>query len=334
MSVDPEAASSAAHVTSRDALRELKELRQYRGITMLRVRERAPLIQKLAITLDEAARRQLAAEDSHVSAYYAIQCTVQHSIRRPDLAHILRQTLNFHEEGNFLDDRRASLIAEFDSRPKLYARLEDEAYTQLAGVMVAADRSPCRDGGKPPDSLSIDLKLTLERESDLKWLLTILTVDKRRSVQEAVANAVLGHLPDVQAQIFTLPERYRPLDDVEAMRLLLALALLHLRDSGQLGGKVLSFSAACDVLLSKLIDTYWTARLAARSEEARRGAHETPSHLIERNAVGDDWPGAEFHRLKARMTSMLVRSLVEREQSGRWDELLVLVDEARIILGA
>ena len=326
MGADSESAGLATtSITSDVVLRELKELRQYRGITMFRVRERAPQVQRLAATRDEAGRRQLAPEDHYIAGYYAIRCAVEHAIRRPDMAHILRRTMNFAEEGNFLDDRRASLIAEFDSRAKLYVRLETEAYVQLAGVLVAAERSPCRDEGKMPDSLSLDIKLTLERQDDVRWLLTLLTVDKRHAVQDAISSLILDRLPRGRLAVYGLPQEQRPLDDFEAGRYLIGLALLRLRDRGALDETTLSFSATSNLLLSKLLDVSWTATLAAR-QEGQPGLV-----FVNGDSRGGLWPNVDFYVRKAQVLGVVADYMLRAEISNDWDLELSRADTSMLV---
>jgi uncharacterized protein YbaP (TraB family) len=70
-------------ITSDSVLKELKKLRQHKGVTMYKVQQRAPWMQRLLATLDEAERRKLASEDRHIAAYYTVQCAVDYAIGRP-----------------------------------------------------------------------------------------------------------------------------------------------------------------------------------------------------------------------------------------------------------
>jgi hypothetical protein len=300
-------------ITSDSVLKELKELRQHKGMTIYKVQQRAPCMQRLVATLDEADRRKLAPEDHHVAAYYTIQCAVDHAIGRPDLAHILRRTLNFAQEDNFLDKRRSSLMAEFFIQPKSYSRLEVEAYVQLAGVLIAADRSPCRDADAWPDSVNLEIKLVLDRQDDIRWLLTLLTLDKRPHAQEKISRQLINRLPNGQSavresRLFLLRQRLRQGNAVTIARYLIALTLLRLQDDGVLDTTTLGFSALYTLLLLRPIDASEAAILAFR--------RELEYGLMSKH--GGFLPNMEFYQRKGRTLRVVADRMALTESTEGW----------------
>jgi hypothetical protein len=222
-----------------------------------------------------------------------IKCGVERLIMRPDMAHVLRQTLNFNEQDGFLDDRRASLIAEFDSRPKLYSRLEAEAYTQLAGMLVAAEQSPCRNPSTPVLPRKIELHLTLERQEDLQWLLTVLSVDKRAFVKDAVSESLLQMLPRAQDALQALPVDQRPIDPTEAVALLIAIGLLSIsKSTDEVADSALPWEGLTTILMSRNLDVGWTTRLVAESAGL--------AVLSKPDSSGGGWPKQQFYEAKRR----------------------------------
>ncbi|MYW94944.1 hypothetical protein G3I59_31185 [Amycolatopsis rubida] len=176
-------------------LGELTKLKSRKGISMLRIQESAKDLQRLRVTLDEAAHRNLSAEDHHVAAFFALQCTVERAIGRPDWAYILRHTLNFKGEANNLEDRRITLRSELASFGNSYDKLEGEAYAELAGVLIASSRSWCRDEETLANHpVSIDVQLTLQA-ADLRLLLTFLSVDSRENILSDIREEIARRLP-------------------------------------------------------------------------------------------------------------------------------------------
>ncbi|MGY1651771.1 hypothetical protein [Geodermatophilus sp. SYSU D01119] len=129
---------------SKDVLAELQLLRQREGISMRKIEDGCPHLRRLRATTHELTLRRLAQGDRHVAAYNVIRCAVDKLVMRTRLNIILTRTLNLHgPDDSDLDFRRRALQKEMQRSERAYRRLEDEAYTHLAGALVSSEQSPC-----------------------------------------------------------------------------------------------------------------------------------------------------------------------------------------------
>lgn len=163
--------------STRELRAELIELRASTGISALRVREYAPKIMALPATTFELGRRGLHQSDRHVAAQLVIECAV-FAMRRSDWSAIATRTLNIQgKHGNSLTERRRHLRIEMCLSEKQYARLEEETYIELAGLVAACKPSPCLDTEtRPPLTTGQLLELIGQSELVVTRLDAMLTV--------------------------------------------------------------------------------------------------------------------------------------------------------------
>jgi hypothetical protein len=188
-------------------------------------------------------------------------------------------------------------MAELYILPKSYNRLEVEAYVQLAGVLIAAERSPCRDADALPSSVNLDIKLVLEQEDDIRWLLTLLTLDKRPRAQRAISRQLINRLPIGQGVV--REQVSRRLHAVAIARYLIAVTLLRLRDDGGLDTTTLGFSALSALLLLRQLDANQAATLAAmRGVPVRASKFYSAQDMLNYYEVMQSLPNMDFYRQK------------------------------------
>ncbi len=179
---------------------ELEQLRRYSGISIARVRERAPMICGLPCTADELRRRRLDPSDSHLAADAVIRCGASRLVRRSDLARILADTLNFDGYAHYLEGRRTTLRSLLGLSEYQFDRVEREAYTELAGHLVAATRSPCDDKSSTSDGTEESLfRSDLDGVERLARLLLHLVAETRANRREGVVDAIGELLPAQKA---------------------------------------------------------------------------------------------------------------------------------------
>ena len=197
---------------------ELTGLRQREGITLRKLRDSCPGLQGLPATTDQLLRSQLADADRHVAAFEVVKCAITRGINRTDFAHILGGTLALpasdgrHRHGRYvpqdLTGRRRELAIELHVTEKALRRLEEDAYVELAGQLVAAEQSPCRADpeidGRIATASSDTLVISLEIGGDAELLLRLLSelsVERRKLSREALAHAVFNHVPRAAAYV-------------------------------------------------------------------------------------------------------------------------------------
>lgn len=180
---------------SSSVLRDLIHLRSRYGITMRKVKEHCPHLRQLAVVRLELARRRLDAGDLHVAAYETVRCAVRQIVPRTDHRRVLWHTLNIDGDlADSLDARRRRVSEELYLSDKAYLRLEEEAYLELAGALVAAVRSPCEDDATP---VTVDIQLTLSPER-LAYFLNLLSYEPRVDVRDSLGIALLQVLPNAR----------------------------------------------------------------------------------------------------------------------------------------
>jgi hypothetical protein len=244
-------------VTSETVLDELIKLRQRDGISFARVKQLAPNIQKLTVTKDEARRRKLSIADAHIAAYHAIECTVERALPKPDWVHITRRTLNFAREENDLTKRQAGVRNERKLGDNKFAKLQTEAYIELAALLVSAEQSYCRtDTPLPPTKIEVGLNLSLDVEV-IRDVLMLLSVDKRQAVRDALHRSLLEQLPNAQAYLRgefreRYPDQLTSDDDATAGELLVKLLLRTMSNKNAFARTRFSYEAVYLLLYSRL----------------------------------------------------------------------------------
>lgn len=175
-------------------LRDLIQLRSRDGITMRKIKDLCPHLQRLTVVRLELVRLQLDAGDLYIAAYETVRCAVRQIVPRTDHRQILAVTLNIDgDRAPDLAARRHRAAAEVNMySEKGYARLEEEAYVQLAGALLAATRSPCEVDGSQV-TLNIQVSLAPER---LAEFLNQLTYEPRAFVRSQLDVALLRALPN------------------------------------------------------------------------------------------------------------------------------------------
>ena len=128
-------------------LKELRKLRQRIGLTKGRVKRLGVVISALPIVDGELSRYPELTRAS--AAYQVIRCSVLYWIANPDFRRILIRTMNIDNNGpGNLTDRQQSIMLEFNiSVFNNFLNLEDDAYEELATVLMTLQKSPC-DGGR------------------------------------------------------------------------------------------------------------------------------------------------------------------------------------------
>lgn len=202
--VDGGSVSSGVVISSEEVRRELIELRSRAGMSMRKIRDISTAIVRLPMVDDELRRRPLAESDRHVAAYEVIRCAVRRLVPRTDLSYILRETLNINgEDSEGLERRRTAVRTALFLQEKPYSRLEEEAYINLAGAMVVAAQSPCREGGGEA-KLQVNFSVEASPEA-VSYLLNLLSIEDRLAVRAELSRAVLDALPN--ARTFLLEAR-------------------------------------------------------------------------------------------------------------------------------
>jgi len=317
----------ATAIASETVLAELIKLRGRRGITFLRVREEAKGIQQLAVTKDEARRRNLAESDLHIAAYYAIQCAVERGLRYSEWVHICRVTLNFSAEDKDLRKREESLWEELVVADKKLKTLRDEAYVELAGLLVSAEQSFCREPQSLPPSVDIGFTVSLDIET-LQRILALLTVDKRKAAQEALHRALLALLPNARRYLYgEFRERHfnfpMPTSEREASRLILTMLLQSMRNMGAInlvyGG--FGFNVIEQLLFSRL-HTVREATIAA-AQQAQFEGFEGLIEIQDPESRYADTITERFFNLKAFTLKRIAEFIESSERGNYWPQYIV-----------
>lgn len=188
-------------------LKELMKIRLSPGLTHMRVRDFAPNIQNLRVVDDELLRRPTGTRS--LAAYSVIKCAVVHEITDYTYRTALVRTLNLDGcGGKRYGSRKADLASLVSvSSTNSLDELCKASYEELASILVAAERSPCRVSGTisaqevrqqvlsklPESSVRIELPAELVRE-----ILTILAGALTPDSEQASATALLGFLPNLR----------------------------------------------------------------------------------------------------------------------------------------
>jgi hypothetical protein len=168
-------------------------------MTMRKIREQCHTLCALRATIDEVRRRQLSDSDRYVAAFEVIKCAVSSLVPRTDYSRVLARTLNVAGEDSSLEQRRDRLQSEFYFTDKIYRRVEDEAFTHLAGALVAASQSPCSGPTVDGDAkIALDFRITLTA-NQLGYVLTLLSLERRSSIREQLSETLLEALPNALA---------------------------------------------------------------------------------------------------------------------------------------
>lgn len=307
---------------SKAILQELVSLRQYSGVSILRILELAPELQRLPATHFELRRRGLQPGDEPVAAYYTLKCAVDFWVPRPDLHRVLIRSLNFSQEESSLTKRREDLQAEFCWSKKAYERLEAEAYLQLAGRLVSAILSPCDDEKVLDEPISFDFRLTVDRADQLQFLLTLLSGERRPSVVDAVSQRVLAMLPRGRsaANYHSAAELNRASAEC---RFLLACVMLDINFGDAARQELthedrLNWQVTTDLLVAGMQwDESIHYSLLAQGVDAQR-----PVDANWPFASAGDWPTTDFYRRVAKSIELIAHQLLLREDGGRWERVI------------
>lgn len=127
---------------------DLTRLRAGAGISTFKVRDQAVTLGQLRATADQLLLANLDPDDWHIAAHAMVRCTIERRIVNTDRHVCLLQTLNYDGDGSeTLSARRADLqVGRFDGMSnKALAKLERDAYQELADCLVEQQNSPCRD---------------------------------------------------------------------------------------------------------------------------------------------------------------------------------------------
>ena len=126
--------------------KELQNLRRRIGLTKGRVKRLGTVISALPIVDRELAKYPELTRAS--AAYQVIRCSVLYWIANPDFRRILIRTMNIDNNGpGDLTHRQQSVMLEFNIKVfNNFRHIEDDAYEELATVLMTLQNSPCDDG--------------------------------------------------------------------------------------------------------------------------------------------------------------------------------------------
>lgn len=183
-------------------LAELVALRKYRGISILKVKNKAPNIQMLQAVDMYLQSKGLDESHRHIATYDVLSCTINQKVLRSDLHRILKVTLNFEGIGrNKLTDRQEDLKIELRTKSsRAYAELESEAFQQLTGQLILLTESPCSEESphQAPRNIRVEMSLILN-EADLLSLLRAFTIEDREAILTHIEARILELLPAGEA---------------------------------------------------------------------------------------------------------------------------------------
>lgn len=334
--------SSDQHVersSAADIERELIHLRQYEGMSILKIREKCPATMALPATTHELERLQMANSDRSVAAHRVINCAIQALIYRTDYAQILSGCLNIRPETSrddagktkavLLDLRRSRLKAQLHVGSKAYRRLEDEAFVELAATLIMCRQSPCgdTDGGLRP-SANAAFNAISAYDPRLDQILNIFGYEQRSPVRAAYAAKFLESVPNgVQAaEEYNSKNRQ---DDWAKFETLIGaiiinewIAFLSLADLNQ----SLFSSESLRILVLGDPTAYaredFDKRVAAREQELTSVPHTDES--------GEPLP--YYYSQKLRSLSELALRATNIEATDRWREVLLGGSDTRRVL--
>lgn len=279
---------------------------------MLRVRELAQALPRLRATDLELERRALSEGDRHVAAYRVVECAVNHQIPRPDLTRILQRTLNLEGSESSLTTRRNDLQEEFYWSKTSYVRLEEEAYSQLAGELAALTSTPCPDltpVGADAEPIVLDIRVSGLRADDVSWLLTQLTFERRLRQRDALARLILDRLPAGRHALesWTLTRLEGPWSELST---LLGAAIREEYPSGYA-------NIAKPILHAEWLDQLLVTGAVGADEVVEGRAFTAFSQEHPRFARM-----AEFYAAKARSVGVLVARILRLEDENLWESIL------------
>jgi hypothetical protein len=188
---------------------ELARLRRAEGISVEKVRELAPVLQRLPAVDDELLRSPRS--DRHSAAYSVVKCGVVVGVANPTLRRILIRTLNLDGLGRrTLAKRSDDLALELHIGGTQYFKARvSEAYAELASYLVATEASPCRESGplgrfdfvqeaiKQAAATSGDITLTIPKQAILEQLFSFFEDAHFGHEGNEIGQAILSELPEV-----------------------------------------------------------------------------------------------------------------------------------------
>jgi hypothetical protein len=349
------AAIAATPISAVDIRAELLTLRKREGINLLKLRDHCPKLQSLPATMDHLEVRQMHPSNRHVAAYEVLECAISARVPSGTLVRILTVTLNIGKEQNepkidmemnnqedsnktkkdetdtYLDARRKKLRAELLVGPKAFRNLEEEAYVQLSGALVAATRSPCSDEPSDPNFYTIIVD-TPDRKFRLLWILIPLAATTDSVVRNKLATEMMALLPRARAALSgqVLGEDEPSFDVFEKMpgqqtspwalaRDLLDAVLMNAwpppEDSTTSALTLLSAGSLAVLLLSDGGDVGVNHAQAAAREQSR---FPDKSFVVEEERRASD----DFLELKGDSLARLAEHIDRIERANIWAEIL------------
>lgn len=183
--------------SSEAVLSELQLLRQRDGASERKLRDLCPTLLSLQVVSSEMTRSRYAESDRHLAAWSVLSCAISFLIHRAQVRQILSDTLNMRElhEGD-LEDRRRLLQKVLFLTPKVYRRLEDDAYVKLASRLVAANTTPCGPDAdtQRQEQIKLDFSITTDLEL-IRDLLEELGQQRFGSVRHVLEARLLQSFP-------------------------------------------------------------------------------------------------------------------------------------------
>lgn len=191
--------------SSAQVLSELESLREGIGLSPERIRTKAPRLQELPIVSDQLDLEGLHPSDSHLAAYSAIGCVVEHSISDYQQQQILILTLRYdstllgirRDAEAWNDVSRAPILSQRDALVQAllfygktaYFEKRKAAYAELANQLSMRRRTPCRAAGAEQVAVET-LRLSLRQ------LLGYFTIEGRAVFREVLAEEALPLVHD------------------------------------------------------------------------------------------------------------------------------------------
>lgn len=198
-----EDASSLVRPSSDEVLRELEVLRHGPGLSPQRIRERGPRIQELIVVHDQLDLEHLHPEDTHLAAYSAIGCVIEHTIRDYQHQQILILTMRYDPlllsvrgdtqawdnvlQAPTVSQRDALVQALLFYSKSVYFVKRQNAYFELANQLAMRTTTPCRNG--KPSKAEIETSLLTTRQ-----ILGYLALEGEHLLREFLAGEVLQRI--------------------------------------------------------------------------------------------------------------------------------------------
>jgi hypothetical protein len=191
---------------------ELVKLREREGLTYQKLREVKHAKQLKTLPVVDREMNRSGTDDRALALLAVIKCAILREVRAPDFSAILLRTFNLDGCGDRTLSARESSLSKIlrVTGNNLKDRIK-AAYLELAAVLVAAEESPCFEGGvatgpeieaqafaclvaNAPTSVTVEIPT----EALIRQLLEIFVSPAGASRAEGVASAVVNRLPNIQ----------------------------------------------------------------------------------------------------------------------------------------